>query len=383
MTQKSLEHIIIKYLNNESSESELNDLVLWLENKENLNTFKEYLEINYTLNKDLIFDSLKAYNSTLKTPTKVKAIPFYKRNIFKYAVAASVVLLISLTFIFNKDDTKVIEPIIVNNNIKIGTDKAKLTLGDGTVITLEKGQEYIADNLESNGKEIIYKASASAKPEIEYNYLTVPRGGQYFVKLSDGTQVWLNSESQLKYPVAFVEGKTREVELVYGEAYFEVTNSTEHKGSHFKVYSNNQEVEVLGTEFNIKAYKNETHVYTTLAEGKVTVNHQGKTQTLVPGQQSNLDISTNNLTVHSVDVNMEVSWKDSIFIFRGKALKKIMAVLSRWYDMDVIYENPDLENIPFKGVLGKNQAIENILSAIKGTGVINNYEIHDKTIVLK
>ena len=168
--------------------------------------------------------------------------------------------MVEATPILNKEDI-----------ITTGSDKAVLTLEDGSNIELEKGKAFKTNVVNSNGEKLVYNKTNQTK--ITYNYLTIPRGGQYFVKLSDGTEVWLNSESQLKFPVAFIKGQTREVTLVYGEAYFAVSPSTNHNGATFKVMNQGQEVEVLGTEFNIKAYKDEINIYTTLVEGKVTVSN--------------------------------------------------------------------------------------------------------------
>ncbi|WP_142785363.1 FecR family protein [Changchengzhania lutea] len=306
-----------------------------------------------------------------------------KNNYWKYAIAASVVILISISYVFNKDNAQVNEPIIVNNTIEIGTDKAILTLEDGSDIMLGKGQDYIAGNLNSNGEELIYNVVSNSKAEIKYNYLTIPRGGQFHVILSDGTEVWLNSESQLKYPVAFNNGETRQVELVYGEAYFDVSSSTDHDGANFKVNTLVQEVEVLGTEFNIKAYKDETNISTTLVEGNVIVNFEGKKQNLVPNQQSNLNINTNTISVKNVDVYNETSWKDGIFSFEEKSLKEIMKVLSRWYDVDIVFKNKTIENEEFMGVLGKDQNLEEILSSIKNFGIIKDFQVKNKKVLLE
>lgn len=304
---------------------------------------------------------------------------------WKYTAAAAVIgLLVSTyffrgTFFYNSNESK---PIIVNNNIKTGTDKATLTLEDGTYIALEKGNDYEAANFKSNGEKIIYSSKSNSK-KLAYNYITIPRGGQFFVELADGTKVWLNSETQLKYPVSFIKGETRNVELVYGEAYFDVSPSVKHNGSKFKVINQNQEVEVIGTEFNIKAYPDETNIYTTLVEGKVELDFKGKKQKLTPTQQSNFNLNTNAIFVVKVDVYNEVSWVQGVFSFENKPLKDIMKVLSRWYDMDVIFKKEKIENEAFTGVLGKDQNIEEILATIKNFGIINNYEIKNKTITLK
>ena len=324
-----------------------------------------------------------------------KVIPFYKRSLLKYA--AAILIFVSVGYFFlNKDQTVNLNtPIIVNNNIEVGTNKAILTLDDGTDVALEKGQDYIADNLTSNGEEIVYQPTGQAgnnvannqqpttKNQIAYNYLTIPRGGQYLVKLSDGTQVWLNSESQIKYPISFPEGETREVELVYGEAYFDVSPSTEHNGSKFKVLTGAQEVEVLGTEFNIKAYMDETNIYTTLAEGKVALNVDGKKEYLLPNQQLVLDVITKDYNIDIVNVYYETSWKDGVFSFDNKPLKDIMKVLSKWYDIKVVFEDKALENVKFFGVLGKEQRIESILQSIQNVGYIKTFSIKENIVVLK
>jgi len=313
-----------------------------------------------------------------------KIIPLYKNSLFKYAVAASVVLLISLTFILKRDNTSnTINPIIVNNSTEPGTDKATLTLEDGSVIELDKEHAYQNQNISSNGKQIVYEAKNKKPTEIEYNYLTIPRGGQFHIILSDGTEIWLNSVSQLKYPVNFREGETRKVELVYGEAYFDVSPISEHNGAKFKVFNQSQEIEVIGTEFNVKAYKDETNIYTTLVEGKVDVSIENIKQSLKPNQQLNLDINTNASIIKNVDINNEVSWKEGVFSFDGKSIQEIMKVLSRWYDINVIFKNEIGENMEFVGVFRKNKSIEEILSNIKNSGIIMDYEIKGNEVILK
>jgi ferric-dicitrate binding protein FerR (iron transport regulator) len=212
--------------------------------------------------------------------------------------------------------------------------------------------------------------------------LTIPRGGQFFIELSDGTKVWLNSESQLKYPVNFREGELREVELVYGEAYFDVSPSAAHNGAKFKVVNQVQDVEVLGTEFNIKAYRDEQNIYTTLVEGKVEINTSSIKKILVPNEQSSFNKISNNMSVSVVDVKTEVSWKTGVFSFKSKTLKDIMNVIARWYDVDVVFENKELELLKFKGVLEKKQPIEEILLIMK-SNTITDYEIKDKVITIR
>ncbi|AWK07076.1 anti-sigma factor [Flavobacterium crocinum] len=310
--------------------------------------------------------------------------PFYTRTTFKLmAMAASLLLLISISLFINKTNPLKIEtPAVAHKEILIGSDKATLTLEDGSVVALEKGKSYTQGNASSNGEKLVY--NSKGKPNaIANNYLTIPRGGQFFVQLADSTKVWLNSESQLKYPVAFVDGETRQVELVYGEAYFEVSPSTKHKGSRFKVQTHGQNVEVIGTEFNIKAYRDETTIYTTLVQGVVAVSNSSKKQILTPNQQSRITDYNGNIAVSEVDVYNEISWRKGLFVFKGMPLKDIARVLSRWYDTDIVFADPALGNVKFNGVLNKNQKLEEILTTIKNINFINAYEKKDDKIIIK
>ncbi|MBD0725845.1 hypothetical protein B6A10_11695 [Flavobacterium sp. L1I52] len=305
----------------------------------------------------------------------------------KYTAAAILILALGLTYVFktnlfqNKYD-RVPKLVNVNNVIIPGSNKATLTLADGSVVTLEKGSSYQTQNAKSNGEEIVYNQKSKTDETVLFNYLTIPRGGQFHLVLADGTEVWLNSETQLKFPVSFVEGENRKVELVYGEAYFDVSPSTNHKGSKFKVLNKSQEIEVLGTEFNVKAYKDESNIYTTLVEGKVSIKTEKSKDILRPSEQSNLNLKTYDLSISEVNVYGEVSWKDGIFSFKGKTLKEIMKVISRWYDVEVVFEDKNLEQVKFRGTLNKNQSIEEILLIMKSYSV-NNYQIKGKTIILK
>lgn len=299
--------------------------------------------------------------------------------------AAAIVSGLLITSYFFRDTffSSPIEKAPIVLTVEPGKEKAILTLEDGSNITLGKGKSYVSNSLKSNGEKLVYNSGLSSKSIKGFNCLTIPRGGQYFVKLSDGTKVWLNSGSKLKYPVAFVEGEMREVELVYGEAYFDVSPSTNHKGAKFKVLNKNQEVEVFGTEFNIKAYGDEQNVYTTLVEGKVTVNLEGKKQFLKPNQRSVLDTNNKMMTVSAIDVYNEISWKEGVFSFEDLTLIEMTKVLSRWYDVDFVFLNKALENQKFVGVLDKNQNLQDILSTIKSFGIIREYRIDGKTIVLR
>lgn len=391
MISQETKKLIVKFLTNQASAKELDELELWLQEPNNKEVFSNFVRTNYAINyniKKFNSNSVKTELTALIVEEK-KIIKLQNRKqIFRYSAAAAItILFVSVFFLKNllfntpKENTQPL-PVIVNA-ISPGKDRAILTLANGVQVALEKGENYKSNKAISNGEEISYVNRKKTSSKIAYNYITIPRGGQFLVKLADGTQVWLNSESQLKYPVAFVAGKTREVELVYGEAYFDVSPSAVHNGSKFRVMSNAQEVEVLGTEFNIKSYKDETDIYTTLVEGKVAVSHEGYKENLAPGKQSRLNLLDNSIVIKEVDVYNEISWKEGVFSFERKSLKEIMKVLSRWYDFDVVFATKNIEDKKFIGVLGKDQKIEDILLSIKKFGKINDYEIKEKTIILK
>lgn len=383
------QNILKKFVLNKCSKEEAKEAIAYFQNIKKSNQLPSVEDVLELLDEKPVMISDDANQIFVNIKEGIESRDKKTKKIYsffwKYA-AAVLVGVLATAYFFKKDmlDSPIENtPILVNTNpILTGTDKATLTLEDGSVVELDKDNEYQTKVVKSNGEQIEYKALDPNTNKIVYNYLTIPRGGQFFIKLSDGTQVWLNSESQLKYPVQFKQGVTRQVELVYGEAYFDVSPSTEHNGSKFKVLNRFQEVEVIGTEFNIKAYKDEKNIYTTLIEGKVAVDNGVSMQDLTPNQQSNLDTDNLNFTVAKVDVKEEISWKEGVFSFKGKPLKDIMKVISRWYDVDIVFENKSLEKIKFKGTLDKLQSIEEILSIMKSSS-INNYEINNKTIILK
>jgi ferric-dicitrate binding protein FerR (iron transport regulator) len=375
--------IITKFIANTITKDELNLLYKWLENVDNQSKFEKYILDYHDLNMaTLKNDVYRAYENVKKVIDKekntVKVLPLYRRNFVKYA--AAILVLISFSFFyltkntFNKSNEVPIRP---------GTDKATLTLADGSQIILDSVVNYQDIKISSTAKEIIYKATETKAKIIEYNYLTIPSGGQYHVVLSDGTKVWLNSESQLKYPVNFLKDKPRVVELVYGEAYFEVSSSTNHQGTKFNVVNRSQTIEVLGTKFNIKAYKDEPNVSTTLVEGSVSVTTKFDRKILTPNQKSIFSKEDNQLVIHQVEANSEIAWIHGEFVFKKKTLKEISKVLSRWYDVDFEFSNDDIANQKFNGDLNKNQNLESILLLIQNTNKIKSYEIKNKSVLLK
>ena len=382
--QVKIQTLIIKYLSKEADIDEIEQLDNWLIIKGNISVFNSYVQTDYFIS--ILMTRYNLENAKNKIHERIRLIE--KRNKLernkKYAFAASVIFLIGISLInqFNFNETK--EPII------IGSDKAVLTLENGDQVILEKGKKFQNKTLNSNGKELSYSiknktANNPSNQKIVYNFLTVPRGGQFSLNLEDGTKVLLNSDSKIKYPIKFIKGKKREVELLYGEAFFDVSSSQNNNGSEFIVSTKTQKINVIGTKFNIKAYNEDEIITTTLVEGKVRV-HNGENQILLsPNQQSKVDSKSTNIDVSNVDVLQQISWINGLFSFNDTSLESIMQTLSRWYDLKFIFKSANQKKLLFSGVLERTKSIEDILFIIEKTSSLNeiNFEIIDKVIIVE
>ena len=264
-----------------------------------------------------------------------------------------------------------------------GKECAVLEMADGRQVELvpgkNLGQLQLVGAVVTNDSNCLSYQQAGQVNQLEYNTIIIPRGGEYQLTLADGSRVWLNSGTRLRYPVNFI-GEKREVYLD-GEAYFEVT----HSGQPFEVHGGGQSVRVLGTSFNVMAYQDEPKVQTTLVTGSVRVildEQSGKTVLLTPGHQAELDKNNGNITMRAVNVENYTGWKDKLFIFDEEDMETIMRKLARWYDVDIIIETPDLREKIFYGVIRKYENISKILDMLKKTQNID-YSIQGKQIVIK
>ena len=378
--------ILVKYLSKEANIDEIEELDRWLIKKGNMTIFNSYVQTDYFTSIFMTKYDLQMAKS--KIHKRIRLIE--KRNKLerykKIAFAASIILLVGISlfnqFYFN-------EIIIINDPIVIGTDKAVLTLENGDQVILEKGQKFQNKTVNSDGKELSYsiknRSSSNFKNEkIASNFLTIPRGGQFSLNLEDGTKILLNSDSKIKYPVKFIKGKKRQVELLYGEAFFDVSSSKNNNGSEFIVSTKTQKINVLGTKFNVKSYGGDDVITTTLVEGKVKVEN-GKNQiVLFPNQQSKVDSNSAIIDVSDVDVSQQISWIKGLFSFNDTSLEDIMHILSRWYDLEFIFKSANQKKFIFSGILERTKSIEDILFIIEKTSSSNeiNFEINNKTIII-
>ncbi|GAA4293088.1 FecR family protein [Aestuariibaculum suncheonense] len=290
------------------------------------------------------------------------------------AVAATLVVGLTVFTLFNKSSN--LKPI---EDIKIapGSSHAELVLSNGEVVDLDESENEIVEGVvgAKNTKGILqYKDALGSRAEdrvlneAKVNTLRVPRGAEYQLVLSDGTKVWLNSDTELTYTVPFV-GSERRVALK-GEAYFDVTPNKELP---FIVTSGTQEVQVLGTEFNVSAYSEETHITTTLVEGKVMVEetYSHNQQILSPNQQANFDTKTKSINKKNVDVYPYVAWKEGRFVFHNVTLEELFSKISKWYNVEYEIEGEKLKALKFTGDLPRYNDMSGILKIIEAEMSVN------------
>lgn len=314
-------------------------------------------------------------------------------------IAAAAVVLFVIGFVItsrvNKDDvSKQAVNQIHDKIIKPGGNKATLTLADGSKISLTDAsngviakQAGLNITKTKNGELIYTVGSASSSKKDLFNTIETPRGGQYQINLPDGTRVWLNAASSLKYPASFDQAK-RIVELK-GEAYFEVAKRMDKNGARvpFSVKTDlgtgrNQEVEVLGTHFNINAYRNEKSNKTTLLEGSVKVkNLTSNTWGLLkPNQQSIINASSPSVLIATVDAEEAIAWKDGFFSFNDENLEIIMNKISRWYDVEVDYRGRKIEKT-FGGRISRFNSVNEVLDLLQTTGAVR-FKIEGRRILV-
>lgn len=295
-------------------------------------------------------------------------------------VAAVWVLALGVTLWMTFGKRENVAPLpVASKIIPAGEKKATLTLADGTEVHVEEITAQVLQekgmNIEYRNGEIVYHKSEEKTTEVVYNKLEVPRGGECMIKLDDGTKVWVNAETKLKYPVAFV-GDRREV-VLEGEAFFDVAKNEKP----FIVKTSFGDVRVLGTAFGISAYASEPESYTTLVRGKVSVEREGiKPVVILPGEQV-VTFKDGKMIKQEVDVEEFVGWKDGIYVFKEKSLGEIMKTLERWYNISVDFQDKSLVDLPFTGNLKRYDDINVFFDALTRTGDMK-YRVEGNQVIL-
>jgi transmembrane sensor len=313
--------------------------------------------------------------------------PVTRRLWFRVAAAA---LLIGIFFI-GITLYRVPSPVIYSD-ATLAAQQAIPPGHDGATLTLADGSQVVLDSLGSgllttqngtkvvlNNGQLIYQADNANPTAVVYNTISTARGRQFKLTLPDGSQVWLNAASSLRYPTAFT-GNERNVEIT-GEAYFEVAKNEQMP---FKVKANGRmEVQVLGTHFNANAYEDEEAIRTTLLEGSVRVAAAEQSVILKPGQQASISNKSNEssqILVQTVDIEAVVAWKNGVFNFQDATLERVMRQLARWYDIEIVYEK-GIPNIMFEGEINRQNALADVLHSLEGLGVHFKLEGRSLTVL--
>jgi transmembrane sensor len=340
----------------------------------------------------------------------VHRVHFLRRGWIRYAAAIIVILGIGgYLYINNQEEkpsvTTTTNPVPVQNDVAPGGNRATLTLADGGKIILDtakSGQlarEQNAIITKTVDGKIVYNADEKPGDRILYNTMATPRGGQYQLTLPDGSQVWLNAESSITYPTTFAAAERERRVTITGEAYFEVAKNKAKPfivtispagggvrrpepqlspagGGVREANGGGLEIEVLGTHFNVNAYKEEATINTTLLEGSVRVslsalrsplsNSVHTSLTLKPGQQGQYNPRKENLSlaVHP-DVEQVVAWKNGVFNFNGASVEAAMRQMARWYDIEIVYDN-EIPQGKFGGEMGRNLTLQQVLKGLEG-----------------
>jgi ferric-dicitrate binding protein FerR (iron transport regulator) len=307
-----------------------------------------------------------------------------KSWLLKFAAAAVILLAISMTvfFLTRKENQEVVQGTEKSsplNDVSPGGDKAVLTLADGRKIILDTASNGALAQQEGTkviklGGQLTYNIEGNST-QVLYNTITTPRGGQFQLELADGSKVWLNAASSLRYPTAFT-GKERTVELT-GEGYFEVTHNP---AMPFHVKAGEMNVQVLGTHFNINSYEDEPAIRTTLIQGEVNVSKKEKAIKLSPGQQAAFG-NTGELTLNkNVNTDEIIAWKEGYIHFENADLKTILRQVARWYDIEIVYEGFN-SNQTFFVILKRSNSLRKLLESLQDNNI--KYTIDAKKLIVR
>jgi len=309
----------------------------------------------------------------------IKLAPGNLRRSVKWAVAASIALIAGIAGYFYISDIREMRAnraSIYANDVNPGKNTATLTLANGKTVVLSDAKAGVVIDASSlaysDGEKLNISSESGQLSGAKAMQINTPKGGQYQVILPDGTKVWLNAASSLEFPASFAGMAKRTVRLD-GEAYFEVKKLSQDIP--FVVGTAKQEVEVLGTHFNIDAYEKDRNSKTTLLEGSVRVSSvvadlsRGAAEVLKPGEQSVL--SNGRIKVAEIDTEEAVAWKNGLFMFSGQDLESIMKEVERWYDVEVVFENDNLKKQVFRGTISRFKKISQLLEVLESTGSVH------------
>jgi len=365
--------LLSRYLANQAGPEEIREMLQWLRENEHGDMLLQEIWEQQTSAAPAA-DLQRMWMNIEASTLPVRKIHFFRRN--WQAVAAVLLVLATGAYLLVSNRKSAGPPaagFVVARDIAPGKNGAILTLADGTHMSLDSsGNGVIASQkgamiLMKNG-QLKYDETGKASGEIVYNTMTTPKGRQFNLVLPDGSQVWLNAASSIKFPTAF-NGKDRRVEVT-GEAYFEVAKD---KDRPFFVKAMNTETEVLGTHFNINAYEEESIVKATLITGSIRTSSlhsasSSQKSILRPGEQAQIGSDEKMVVIPNADIEQTMAWKNGAFNFQNASLKEVMRQLARWYDLEIIYEK-NVPDIRFGGEMSRNIPLSDLLNGLKDMGV--------------
>jgi transmembrane sensor len=336
--------------------------------------------------RELIFSRIQEQKQ-LQTREDAPVIPMVRRNakrIYWWAAALLIMAVTALTFLL---PVRRQQPVLaVRTDVVPGGNRAILTLGNGRQIILDDAADGTLSQqgntavVKQAAGQLVYTVQQGNSHEVVYNTISTPAGGQYQVVLPDGSHVWLNARSSLRYPTAF-NGKDRMVELT-GEGYFEVNSSplANTKKLPFHVKVGEMEVAVLGTHFNVMAYPDENTVKTTLLEGAVQLHHGSHIAAIKPGEEGNLDKGKSLFRVQPGDMEGAIAWKNGLFHFENADIQTISRQIARWYDVDIVFEG-QLPTRRFVGVMPRNVPLSSVIKILEATDV--HFKINGRKLIIE
>lgn len=395
MKQKRLEELFYRYIDQRSTAQEEHELMQLLadpsleeERKKLVQECYDRLPEKFRMT-DARADAMFRHILGEKAPVVVMPPPKKISRMIRYSAAVVILIALGIGAYFQLlhkrtggSITEQKSEVRSKHAIQPGTNTAVLTLANGSKITLDsttQGTLAQQGNVQvvklANG-QLAYHTDGTRTHEVLYNTMTTPRGGQYQLRLPDGTHVWLNAASGITYPTAFT-GNERKIKLT-GEAYFEVAKNPKQP---FKVVVNDMEVEVLGTHFNVMAYDDESTIRTTLVEGKVKVSQGSGSVQVLPSQQAVLEKNNRRLSVGAGDVEEAIAWKNGLFQFHEADILTIMKQLSRWYNVEVEVSGP-LPQGHYSGSFRRQSAITQILNMLELPGDLQ-FIVEGKKVIIK
>ncbi|MCY4779622.1 FecR family protein [Sphingobacterium sp. UT-1RO-CII-1] len=369
MDKQHIAELIEKHLDGTASPAEYQQLLDWYRSVEHTEIHWPETEKQFDIRVDRILTNILSQDRHKKAPHLFQRKSFLIPTIS--IAAAAILVLLLVTNLFNKDQIKDTVLAEATTIILPGGNKAILTLSDGSVIDLTDSLHSYNNNREdglkiyTNQGELTFNSSDySTLSSNNLNTLSTPRGGQYMVNLPDGSKVWLNAESSLSFPNTFNPNERRVT--LNGEAYFDIAKN---KKAPFIVSVDDMQIEVLGTKFNVDAYKDSPRISTTLVEGSVKVSQGMQNIVLEPNQQSSWDKRSKKFSIQDIDTKLSTAWKNGYFIFENTNIKTIMSQLSRWYDIEVEYLG-DISKKEYTGSILKRSTIQEVLNMLELTGTI-------------